>query len=914
MKIKRMVNLVLILALALTATMLPAVMVFGESPAFGTKEPTVIEGARTDAEAPTAPTGLRAGEITDTAVVLNWNASKDNEGVMQYEIRYGTKTLLTENTNATIPDLLPNTSYTFQVKARDAAGNLSAAASLHLETKRSQNDHSMSDWRELQSLASSRLTGVYAKLPGNFKGYADGPLLGNGDVGTVSGGTADSQTIYIDKNDFWMKSSKLTVGGVTVTNHSHGTSSAPSYRYEQDLLSAEVRADVTLKNVQLQMKTWVDANSNLVITELRTQAEAPVPLTVDVWVPEAADKPFKSGTDAVRGLLWAARESSTNQTPKEWMSRAVLATRLLGAPLTDFRSSGGRAQADFMLQPNTTVTLVTQVSGGGGENPDVPEAGSYLKLAQARVMGATPATIAAQHEAHLAWWKNFWLKSYVITNDEWFDKYYFGALYALAASNRTGKAAPGIFGSWITNDSPGWGSRYFLNYNFENPYWGVFSSNRPELADAYFDLVLGYMPYGINRTHEAGYRGFSTTRSLARPYGQATVGWDPARVPVSPVAPVKVRSKLNDQLMLGAYLATNFINHYTYTKDTEFLRNKAYPFLLSLADFWEDYLVMENGKYVIKDSAPREANEHDDNSILDIAMVKFLMKGLLTASRDLDVDASRRAKWQDIMDKLADYPTFVYPVTGKEVFKESESYIDGKTGKRIVNPGRPFIGGTNVKGPWHAVMTGLFWPSDEINLSTTSRLKQIALNTIEAYGSWEQTNSFAMQFPAAVRIGYDIDEVLTHFKKIISSSKSSSLLMRNNLTVYQKGGGIETSGSVETINALMLQSYFDESRGKDVIHLFPMLPKDKYPEAHFRQLRARGAFVVSSGLHGGAIADVRLTSEKGGPVHIVNPFGAAHAQVVKIDGTSEVPVRVDQAQGLITFQTEAGATYKLRAN
>jgi len=766
----------------------------------------------------------------------------------------------------------------------------------------------------LQTIAPGKMTGIYTKLPGNFSGYADGPLLGNGDVGVVTGGTSNSQTLFIDKNDFWMKSSKLTVGGITVTNRSGGTAASPAYRYEQDLLNAEVRADVTLKNVQVEMNSWVDANSNFIVTELKTQAAAPVPLTLDVWVPEAADKPFVSGTDGARGILWAARESSLNQSPKEWMSRAVIASRLLGAQLANFRSAGGRAQADFMLQPNTTVTLVTQVSGGGGENPNVPEVSSYLSLAKSRVMGATPGTLAAQREAHLEWWKHFWLKSYAITNDEWFDKYYFGALYALAASNRTGKVSPGIFGSWITNDSPGWGARYFLNYNFENPYWGVYSSNRPELADAYFDQVLGYLPYGINRNHEAGYKGFSTTRSLARPYGPATVGWDPAQIPASPVAPAKNRSKLNDQLMLGAYLATNFINHYYYTKDTEFMRTRTYPLLISLVDFWEDYLVFENGRYVIKDSAPREADEHDDNSILDIAMIKFLLKALITASEDLGVDAGRRAKWQDIVDKLADYPTFVYSVTGKEVFKESESYIDSKTGQRIANPGRPFIGGTNVNGPWHAVMTGLFWPSDEINLGTTSRLKQVALNTIEAYGSWEQTNSFAMQFPAAVRIGYDIDQVLTNFRKIVSSGKNGTLSMRNNLTVYQKGGGIETSGSVETINALMLQSYFDESRGKDVIHLFPMLPKNQYPEAHFRQLRAKGAFVVSSGLHGGAITDVKLTSEKGGVVHIVNPFGANPVQLVKINGTNEVPVQYQLAQGLITFQTEADATYLLRSN
>ena len=869
-----------------------------------------------DVVPPSAPDGLKVRALSDTTVDLNWGASTDNVGVIEYEVAYESTTLKVENTNATITGLLPDTTYTFSLRAKDSTGNYSIPATLSIKTNQREGDSSEAGWAELEAMAETKMTGVYTRLPGNFSGYTDAPLLGNGDLGVVTGGTSDSQTIYIDKNDFWENSSKLTLGGFTITNQTSGTIPA-SYRYEQDVLKAEIRANVTLKNIQLEMKTWVDANSNLIVTEIKAPDLAtPTTVTLGVWAFESDSKPSRLGVDEANGVLWASRESIANPNNKAWVSRAAIASRVFGATMSNFKVIGGKAQADLILQPNQTVTIVTQVSGGGGESPNVPHVSKYIDMAKARLLSMTPDTIDVQHGAHLDWWKNFWLKSYVLTGNDLIDKYYFGALYALACSNRTGKASPGIFGNWIMNDTPGWGSRYFLNYNYENPYWGVYSSNRPELADAYFDHVLGYMPYGINRNHEAGYQGFSTTRSLARPYGPATVGWDPEAIPVSPVASTKDRSKLNDQLMLGAYLATNFINNYYYTKDIDFLRNKAYPFMISLADFWEDYLVFDEDRqrYVIIDSAPREANEHDNNSILDIAMVKYLMKALITASQDLDVDADRRVKWQDIVDKLVEYPTFSYDrLGGKTVFMESEAYYSN--GQLIPNPGRPFMD----NGGNHAVMTGLFWPSDEINLSTTSELKEIAFNTMDAYagvGSWRQTNSFAMMYPAAMRIGYKVNEALDNFLAILGTGSGNNNLvhMRNNLTVYQKGGGIETSGSVETINAMMLQSYFDEVRQKNVIHIFPVLPKDRFPNVQFRKLRAMGAFLVSSGLQEGVITDVTLTSEKGDRVHLVNPFNDGDIQVVKVEGEVETSVAFTLDQDLISFDTDEGTTYIVRLN
>ena len=82
-----------------------------------------------DTQAPTAPTNLRSTSQTRTSIALAWNASTDNVAVTQYLIyRAGVQVGTSTGTTFTNTGLKRNTSYSYTVKARDAAGNLSAAS------------------------------------------------------------------------------------------------------------------------------------------------------------------------------------------------------------------------------------------------------------------------------------------------------------------------------------------------------------------------------------------------------------------------------------------------------------------------------------------------------------------------------------------------------------------------------------------------------------------------------------------------------------------------------------------------------------------------------------------------------------------------------------------------------------------
>ncbi|AZP21540.1 fibronectin type III domain-containing protein [Streptomyces aquilus] len=86
-------------------------------------------GGGSDTQAPTAPTSLRSTAKTSSTVSLAWNASTDNVGVTAYDIYSGSNQVLSvSGTTATVSGLSAGTAYTFTVKARDAAGNTSAAS------------------------------------------------------------------------------------------------------------------------------------------------------------------------------------------------------------------------------------------------------------------------------------------------------------------------------------------------------------------------------------------------------------------------------------------------------------------------------------------------------------------------------------------------------------------------------------------------------------------------------------------------------------------------------------------------------------------------------------------------------------------------------------------------------------------
>ncbi|HEX8546380.1 MAG TPA: T9SS type A sorting domain-containing protein [Cytophagaceae bacterium] len=93
---------------------------------------TMLELAPADAQVPTSPTLVSTG-VTSTSVSLSWSGATDNVGVTGYDLYMGSSKVNTSDITATtytVSGLSANTKYSFTVKAKDAAGNISVASNV----------------------------------------------------------------------------------------------------------------------------------------------------------------------------------------------------------------------------------------------------------------------------------------------------------------------------------------------------------------------------------------------------------------------------------------------------------------------------------------------------------------------------------------------------------------------------------------------------------------------------------------------------------------------------------------------------------------------------------------------------------------------------------------------------------------
>ncbi|RSM89668.1 hypothetical protein DMH04_06770 [Kibdelosporangium aridum] len=650
-------------------------------------------------------------------------------------------------------------------------------------------------------------------------------------------------------------------------------SSDPNYRQQQDILNAEVRGTVTMGGQPVHSRTWPADGENLLVTELWTDSQR-TPVQVDLTVPAGA-----TGV-AGDGQVWISR---TTGEGTGFVSRAAASAKVLGSPneVTASTPSSTNARLSFDLNPGTPVRLVTSLHGNGTYNNTTPVT-IFTTRAVDRVAGINASGVDTARAAHREWWRQFWMKSYVDAGDATLNKFYYGALYAVAAANREGFFPGGTYSPWRTTDGVNLGNRYFMNYNTESQYYGVYSANRPELAKPYYRLIQAEWPHNRNATHAAGYQGVTSRRSFG-PYNMTR----PAPA-TTPVAPTKNPSAPGDQKTNGFFTAIPLLWDFEYTGNIDFYRTVTYPYLKELGAFWQDFLVKENGKYVVRNSAVNEGG-NDVNSVYDLGYVRRNMSALIEGSKILGLDADLRPVWQEVLDNLSPYPLGVRD--SLDVILLASEINNPTKGNALLNKNDQPI---NLEGVVH--------PSDNLAIGGDPRMLQLARNTLQWVDPFlpgsrgSSGNGFPKTFTIAARVGWDPEDLIGKFKTVVNN------LWRPNLTVRQFGGAQETSGSLETVNSMFLQTY------QGVTRVFPSWPDQR--DAKFVRLRAKGAFVVSSSQQSGNVCHVDVVSEKSNRFTLHNPWSGTDPVKV-IDSATGRPVAFTNTGGNISFATTAGRVYNV---
>ena len=749
----------------------------------------------------------------------------------------------------------------------------------------SGNKFDQSDNQYIQTKLSNYV-GVYTDPPTTvafndpvFKTYRvpNGPLMGNGDLAVAVGGNYTDQTFFISKSD--MSQSMRGVGNLTYSFSGTAGNSA-NYRQEQDLYKSEVRSTIPFEGATVKMRSWTSDDGNVLVTDIWTQEGVPVDVTLKL-LSYTNHSTVQAGTE--KGLIWATRENNDllGSPSQPFSSKVAMVTRVLGITPKCSTIGNNSSLALFTLPTGKTVRIITVVAGGYN-------ATNHIADAKGKVMAFTSQKIDIQYANHLNWWKSYWSKSYININDDLLERFYYGVLYEMGCATREGAIAPGLGGAWFLDGSAAWGNRYTLDYNFEAPWWGVYSSNRPELAMPFYDVILKLIPAG---------------KKLAK--DNSTVGiWYSVNA--------HAWSGFTDLRTLGmkgnaSMAAMSFLMHYNYTQDENFLVNKCWPLLKELAIFWEDNLVWDqtNSRWAIYHSGCREGGD-DTNPITDLAYVKAIFRFLISTSSTLEgkqyggeiihITDEQKTKWQNYVDNLSKFPTMVF--NGKTVFKEAEN----KTKMCLGGPG------DNTD-----VMMGVF-PGEALSMGSDPELLQIAQNTVAALNSnpakesWYQANSIPKIYTQAVRSGYSAQIVMDRLKQLLSGTqpyndRGDHVQLRNNQTIVSPSHGWESVGALESINSMLIQSH------DNIIRVFPVWVKNK--DAWFKDLRASGAFLVSSEFSQGQVKFIDIKSEKGKLCNVENPWDGKVPEVFEIIGKQKVKVDNKFVNNLISFATKPGKQYKV---
>ena len=494
------------------------------------------------------------------------------------------------------------------------------------------------------------------------------------------------------------------------------------------------------------------------------------------------------------------------------------------------------------------------------------EAEDPLEAARREVTTARSMGFEKLFEEHRSWWRDFWSRSFISLPDKLLENLWYKSIYDIASCSRGKKTMPGLQGLWCVDNFPAWHADYHLDANVQMLYWPVYTANHPELAEPLYHTFTKMLPKVKEITKlfynlDGACIPMTTCPTGINHGGWFTCSWWP---------------------MAGAWLCQHFWWGYTYTKDIKFLREVAYPFMKECAKFYEGYLKRdEKGRIVIFPSVSPEAGGPGPeawgrNSTVDIALMKYFFKAMIEASEILGVDEEERKKWKDILENLPEYPV----VDGHLIDMEWRSI-------------------TQSRDPWttagHSGIPMPIYPLGEIGLDSSEEWLKIGKESYKYMHTWHVWKACV-----AARLGMG-DEALKQLYEFVDHIRPNGLhVLYENIYQIDANGGFAAA-----INEMLLQSH------NEVIRVFPAIPQ-KWHDVKFADLRAQGAFLVSSEIENGVVKYVLVKSLAGGTCRIVNPWPGRDyvfypVQVRDLENQKTVDSKIKGYQ--IEFKTKPGHTY-----
>lgn len=422
-------------------------------------------------------------------------------------------------------------------------------------------------------------------------------------------------------------------------------------------------------------------------------------------------------------------------------------------------------------------------------------------------------------------------------------------------------------GVWTADDGslPPWRGDFHHDLNTEFSYIAYLTSGDFDCGESFLDHLAERIP--VFRRHAERFFGcpgiaVPGVTSLA---GQPLGGWP--QYSFSPTT--------------GAWLAALFADHWRYTQDEAFLREKALPFLSGVAEFLTALMKRdERGFYKLPVSSSPEI--HDEtlaafltpNSNYDQALLLRLFTDLAELSEAAG-DAEAAARWRGELEHLE--PLSIDPENGlmlspDELLQESHrhhSHLMALYPLRLLDPAK----------------------NEALIAASLRRIDRLGTGNWVGYsfGWMAALNAYCRRGDRAARL-------LRLFLDAFVSSNGFHLNgdyrdLGDSVLKYRPFTLEGNFAAMQAIHEMLLQS----SGG--VVRLFPALPAD-WKRVSFEELRAEGGLRVSAELRGGVLIHAALRSEADRTIRLVAPGMPERRIILKAGLTWRWPVESSSFRGL----------------
>ena len=471
--------------------------------------------------------------------------------------------------------------------------------------------------------------------------------------------------------------------------------------------------------------------------------------------------------------------------------------------------------------------------------------------------------------------------------------------YLLISSSRPGSLAATLQGIWNDSTNPPWGCKYTVNINAEMNYWPAEQTNLSECHVPLIDLLESTEPQGKR-----------TARDLYKARGSVvhhnTDLWGDAG-PIDGLGG-------GIWAMGSAWVSLHGWDHYEFTGDLVFLRQRAYPALEINARFLLDYLVRDphNGYLVTGPScSPENRYKLPDGQSFDLCMgpvmdteiVRAVLMRLLQAAQALHETGAPAAGSDALLARarntLAQLPPFQIGRGGR-LQEWQQDYEDHEPGHR------------------HISHLFALYPQDQITVEHTpelARAGRIAIDKRLAAGGGSTGWSRAWIVNCMARLG-DGEAAHANLVELLRLSTLPNLYDvcgEKPTSYFQIDGNL---GGPAGITEMLLQSHgwtpTTLQAGETAppryrkLRFLPALPK-AWTQGSVHGLLARGGLEVDLTWKDGRAVSANLRAHRKGVHVIVLPPGSSAVEVTSRGKQVAVP----QQGSDYALAVAAGRVYQL---